>query len=173
FGATAGKLNNLKFERGELISRRSLIDLKDCPIDDGKIKIPVGDYRTMSFSIISDTLGTNFIEADRTADASLNINITTDKPYIFDFADNLKIVFDSPDNMAQLNPGDTLDVSAMMNIPDLNLQMMGLDDRTKETKTGNTFADGTEYITYASIDPDVKITNASGKVVAEGKMPFG
>ncbi|MCP4708270.1 MAG: hypothetical protein GY869_06575 [Planctomycetes bacterium] len=172
-GNIAGKLKNAKFDEGQLISRRTLIDLKDCPTDGDKIKIPIGNYSPMSLNFVSDILGTNFSQANPDADAAFNLNITADKPFTFDFSHKLKIVFDSPDNMHQLKPGENLSVSAMMNIPDLNMQMMGLDDRTKPTKTGITFADGTEYIRYASLDPDVKITNASGKVVAEGKMPFG
>jgi len=172
-GKTAGELKNAKFDEGQLVSRRILIDLKDCPVDGDKIKIPVGDYNPMSLNFVSDSLGTYFSQANPGADTAFNFKITTDKPFIFDFANSLKIVFDSPDDMAQLKPGARLSVSAMMNIPDLNLQMMGLDDRTKQTKTRITLSDGTEYIRYAALDPDVKITNASGKVVAQGKMPFG
>ena len=54
-----------------------------------------------------------------------------------------------------------------------HLKMMGLDDRTKQTKTFFNMPEGTEYIRYASLDPEVEITNAAGEVVAEGKMPFG
>jgi len=127
----------------------------------------------MSLEFTSDTLGAYFDQTDRDADAPYSLKITADKPHIFDFSHKLKVVFAGPDDMAQLKPGARLSVSAMMNIPDLNMQMMGLDDRTKQTKTGITMSDGEEYIRYASLDPIIKITNASGKVVAEGKMPFG
>ncbi len=172
-GSGAGELKDAKFDGGILISRRNLIDLDDCPTDGNKIKVPVGDYRPMSLDMVSEKLGTSFYQEDTDAEDSFNLQITADRPFIFDFSHSLKVVFDSPEEMAPLKPGDQLRVSAMMHVPDLNFKMMGLDDRTKQTKTGVVRPDGTEYIRYASLDPDVKITNASGKVVAEGKMPFG
>ena len=173
-GNIAEQLKNAKFAGGQLLTRSALIDLKDCPADGDKIKIPVGDYAPMSLEFVSDTLGTSFSQADPDADAPYSLKITADKPYIFDFSHKPKVVFAEPDDLAQLKPGEQLSVSALMHVPDLNLQMMGLDDRTQPMKTGIILSDGAEYIRYPSLDhPIIKITNAAGKVVAQGAMPFG
>ncbi|KPK75770.1 MAG: hypothetical protein AMJ79_09795 [Phycisphaerae bacterium SM23_30] len=176
-GQAAGELKGAKFTGGVLLSRSNIIDLKDCLRQGNDVKLPVGDYRPLSLEVESEKLGTAFSQAatddEEAEDDILTLPIRADQPYAFDFTHQLQVQFEDPPEDQAMKRGDRLRVTAMIHVRGLNLKLMGLDDRTQKTDTGLKRADGTAYIRYASLDPEVKITSASGKMVAEGKMPFG
>ena len=63
-------------------------------------------------------------------------------------------------------------IKAVMVDSATNLMLAGLEDTTR--KVGEPLRlGGIEYQRYESIDPVIKIVDAAGETVAEGKMPFG
>jgi len=166
---------------GFLSNKQDLISLKDCKVEGDNLKVPTGEYNLMMLRLASNNLSANFYQTSmmrgpepgtKTSEPTFNIKIAEGEPYVLDMNESLSVVFDSPDKKAQLKPGEQLMVSAMLHLPAQKLMLLGVEDRSIE-KERFKIAGNKDYIVYASIDPQVKITDSSGKVVAQGKMPFG
>jgi len=180
-GKTAGNLNEAKFTAGSLLDGQRIICLEDCPREDGKIKIPVGNYQplilimksekldicfnTRVFTLITDWEEKNKVDMQ-------NILIADDTPFAFDFTHETQVEFSRPQVNEEFKPGEEVSVASMINIPEMDLKLMGLHDPTAKFISGTAFGLGERTMT-ASIHPVVKITNSNGTVMHEGIMPFG
>lgn len=98
------------------------------------------------------------------------IRVRKDRPFAFDFSNRPEVLFASPARDQTLKPGDELTVAAVLIDPVLNTMIRGLDDTTR--KQSRKFGDRT-IEQDLSLDPTVTVSDASGRKVAEGTMPFG
>ena len=134
-----------------------------------KFHIPVGDYLPSSLSIQYDKL-TVSISDNYHADGKLRgkisgqkyygITIREDKPFVFDFSNEPKVIFASPAKDYHLKPSEELTVKAVLIDPEMDIMIRRLYDVGR----------GRKWIT---LDPKVIITRANGEKVDEGVMPFG
>ena len=85
------------------------------------------------------------------------------------------MLFASPAKDKTFRPGDEISVKAVLVDPVFDIMIRGLNDTTRKTKETVKLGDGktTTYDRELSLDPIVTISNAAGKKVAEGPMPFG
>ena len=98
------------------------------------------------------------------------------KPCVLEFSDKPLVLFNSPLKDQTFKPGDTVRVGAAIVDPALDLLLRGVKDTTQKlSERTYTDREGNKVTvpTYASLDPQVVITDSSGKQVAEGKIPFG
>ena len=72
-----------------------------------------------------------------------------------------------------LEPGRQVQIKAVIVDSATNLMLAGLEDTTRKVGEPLKLPDGSEYQRYESLDPVIKVANAAGETVAEGKMPFG
>ncbi len=163
-------------EFGWIHSRNAFIDISDCPQKDGTLSLPVGDYRPFRLAVrcgqrrIGLAMDTSRL-GQQDAPAVFPIAIRENKPFVFDFSGKLDVVFKSPTAGDRLRPGQTLKVEAMLYDVDAGIMISAIEDTTK--KTGSAELNGRNMDMFESVAPTVKITNASGRVVAEGPLPFG
>ena len=148
-------------------------------------KLPVGDYRPMYLSVdlgeLSLNLSANRHSIDpphgpREEPAAYNIRIRKDKPYVLDFANKPTVLFTNPPPDRECKRGEAVQLEAVMVDPALDLLISGLEDTTRKVGDMEFHDDQGKKVKvarYASLDPQIAITTASGKRVAEGKMPFG
>lgn len=137
-------------------------------------RLPVGDYQPVTLNVDYGCLQVS-LRANRNK-APGAIEIRKDKPFVLDFSEKAELQFLWPPKDKVFEQGNTVALSAMLAIPEKNLQVCGLSDtRNKVGETKWKDADGKEQIAprYASLVPEVVITDASGKKVGGGKMPFG
>ena len=126
-------------------------------------QLPAGDYLpnyvTIQYGKLRLGISNNY-HADgqpRGADHSkavYGIRIREDKPFVWDFSTPPTVMFASPAKNQTFKPGDEIEVNGVLIDPKLNIMIRRLSAST-------------------SLDPTVTITNASGKQIAEGPMPFG
>lgn len=128
-------------------------------------QVPVGDYAPYMLSVHYDPLyveiGYNFhSDGDlynlRERPRMFPIQIRKDKPFVLDLANKTEIYFAAPKQDSVYKPGDEVRVYAVLIDPVLDIMLRGLND-----DKGN------------SLDPTVTIADSSGKIMAEGTMPFG
>ena len=134
-----------------------------------KFHIPVGDYLPSSLSIQYDKL-TVSISDNYHADGKLRgkisgqkyygITIREDKPFVFDFSNEPKVIFASPAKDYHLKPSEELTVKAVLIDPEMDIMIRRLYNVGRGRK-------------WISLDPKVIITRANGEKVDEGVMPFG
>jgi hypothetical protein len=178
-GSADGDAEEGTVERGWLLSKDAIIDVGECPKENGKLKIPVGDYKPFQLSIRLGQLRVGFaLNTQQAGEAPakppvFGIEIREDRPYVFDFSGKPEVVFNSPAAAERFKAGGQLDVKAMVYEPVMDVMIAGLEDTTRKLGDAIKLPDGTEYQRYQSLDPVVKITDSSGECVAEGKMPFG
>ncbi len=178
-GAGGGNVKEGKVEMGYLIGKDAIIDIGTCPKEDGKPKIPVGDYRPLRLGIrVGDLrigLSITLLEAGDTPTKPpvFGIRIREDKPYVLALASKPDIVFKTPAVDERFKVGSEIKVEALIHDPRMDASISSLEDTTQKLGQSITMPDGTEYERFQSVDPMVKITNSSGECVAEGKMPFG
>jgi hypothetical protein len=100
------------------------------------------------------------------------IKVRKDKPFVLDFSNKPAVLFASPARDQVLHPGQEINLQAVLVDPVLDIMIRGLDDSSrKQTKS---FGEGQgTYERDLSLDPVVVVTDASGKRVGEGVMPFG
>ncbi len=86
------------------------------------------------------------------------MQVRADKPYVLDFSNEPMVVFDQPPmSQTSFSRGQEIKFAAVLIDPKLDIMIRGLDDTSVRK----------------SLDPNVVITQADGKIVAEGVMPFG
>ncbi|MBN1362784.1 MAG: hypothetical protein JW993_19455 [Sedimentisphaerales bacterium] len=165
-------------EFGWVYSRDALIDVDECPHKDGKLSLPVGDYRPFRMAVRYDQrrigLGVDTAQLGKpdATPISFFITIREDTPFVLDFSAKPEVVFKSPTGGQRVKTGQTLKVEAMLCDLANGMMISALEDTTKKTGSAN-LPSGREMDMFESVAPTIKITNASGKTVAEGPMPFG
>lgn len=141
-------------------------------------RIPVGDYYpyylTVQFGELSIQISNNYHSDGGTRQGRIKtvfgIEIREDRPFTLDFGNEPDVIFASPKRDLRLKPGDTLEVSAVLVDPELDIMIRGLDDSSiRESEDGGAIS----FSRGDSLDPRVIITRKGGEKVAEGDMPFG
>ncbi len=165
----------LVLESGLLIKAGRLFNLNRCPKEEDKITLPVGDYYAYYLTCKKGDIRASVRSVSgytpNDQDKSSMITIREEKPYVFAFTENPQVVFQNPKENQTLTKGKSIRASAMIHIPEMGLQISRLYDLSQKTEV--TLSDGSVRQRTASLDPVMQIKNAAGKVVAQGKMPFG
>jgi hypothetical protein len=149
-----------------------------------RTRLPVGDYRPLQLSVqygkLRVRLSPNRYSEDgdeRSEKAPVHsIAIREDKPHVFKFAEAPSVLFISPEAGETFKPGAKIDIGAMLIDRSRDLMISDIQDtsrKERELKIPGEDGKFIKYAIYASLDPVVSITNAAGKEVASGKMPFG
>ena len=147
-------------------------------------RLPVGDYIpnyvTIEYGHLRLGISQNYHSDGKPQDIDRNtwaygIKIREDETFVWDFSDPPDVMFANPARDQTYKRGDEITVKAVLIDPKLTIMIRDLvDTERKETKTYDSGNGQTgSYETDASLDPTVTITNAAGKQVAEGVMPFG
>jgi hypothetical protein len=153
---------------------------KDGPSPVAEYKIPVGDYTGYLMNVtydnlsidISDNYHTNAQGQSSGKETVYGMQVRKDKPYVLDFSNEPMVVFDQPPkSKTSFLRGEEIKFAAVLIDPKLDIMIRGLNDTSvqveKETSSGD------KYKRPKSLDPNVVITRADGKIEAEGVMPFG
>jgi hypothetical protein len=150
-------------------------------------QLPVGDYGLVSLRVACGDLLVSLSPnsqraplpgAAANAAAAFPIAIREDQPFGLRLGDRPTLVFLGPPANANqvFRRGTTVSIRALLVDPTLNCMIRGLNDTTNKLQE-RTYPtpDGQSRTVpvYASLVPRVSITNSSGKVVANGLMPFG
>jgi len=151
------------------------------------IQLPEGDYQLGSLSVLCGDMRVRLTANNRrlgmpgaAADGPppFPIAIRADQPHVLRFADKPEIVFlnPAPGANASFRRGTPVRLAAMLLDPALDSMIRGLDNAAQ--KSGEQSYQGPDgqvrtIPVYASVAPTVSITNAAGKEVASGTMPFG
>ena len=144
-----------------------------------KYRLPAGDYQPLSLNVdygrLQVTLRANYSRGVVAGKTPGTIEIRKDKPYVLDFSEKAEMQFIAPPENKVFKPGDTVSLAAMLAITEKNLQVCGLNDTSKKVGEMTWMVDGKPQTAprYASLTPDVVITNSAGKKLGGGKMPFG
>jgi hypothetical protein len=160
--------------QGTLVSENSTIEIGSRRLDisstaqrsEAKVRecrIPVGDYLpsylTIEYGQLRIGLSDNYHSEDHPRDIQRHrryaIKIDKEKPFVLDFSTKPEVFFVSPAKEQISKPGDKIEVKAVLVDPVLDIMIRRL------------------YDGPVALDPIVTITDASGKTIAEGKMPFG
>lgn len=169
---TAVAVGQLNTDRG-----RGLEPASEC-------RLPAGDYLpayvTIEFGDLQLGISNNY-HADgkpRGADHSKaihGIQIREDTPFVWDFSTSPIVMFASPAKDQTYKPGDEISVSGVLVDPKLGIMIRRLTDTSRKEEKTVDMGSGrtTTYKESVSLDPVVTITNAAGKQIAEGPMPFG
>ena len=143
-------------------------------------RIPVGDYTAYLMNVTYDNLSidisnnyhTNAQGQSSGKEIVYGLQVRKDKPYVLDFSNEPMVVFDQPPkSKTSFSRGEEIKFAAVLIDPKLDIMIRGLDDTSAqvEKETSN----GDKYKRPKSLDPNVVITRADGKIEAEGVMPFG
>jgi hypothetical protein len=184
-GSGGRKLDKLSF-RGSVRSEITALPVGEMTASEGaqQCKLPVGDYLpsylSIDFGRLSINVSENYHSDGKPRERSerpyvYGLKIRKNEPFVLDFSNEPQVMFASPAEGQEFKPGDEIQVYAVLTDPVLDMMIRGLNDTTrKETKEQET-GDGSTYTyeQFVSLDPIVKITDASGDVVSEGRMPFG
>jgi hypothetical protein len=145
-------------------------------------RIPVGDYTAYFMNVTYDNLSidiSNNYHTNAQGQSSgsgkeivYGLQVRNDKPYVLDFSNEPMVVFDQPPkSKTSFSRGEEIKFAAVLIDPKLDIMIRGLNDTSaqveKETSAGD------KYKRPKSLDPNVVITRADGKIEAEGVMPFG
>jgi len=148
-------------------------------------RIPVGDYTPLSLSVdfgpLEVSLARNYYSTEEpygrmTRAREGGLEISKDKPFLLKFSKKPAMLFTSPSKDRTYKPGDVVQLRAVIVDPDLDLLVRGVDDTTDKLSAYTYRLPGGETVDiprYRSLEPTVKITDSSGKQVAQGTMPFG
>ena len=147
-------------------------------------RLPVGDYIpnyvTIEFGHLRLSISQNYHSDGKPRDIDrkawvYGIKIRKEEPFVWDFSNPPDVMFASPAKDQTYKRGDEIKVMAVLIDPKLTIMIRGLVDTERKEKKSVELGDGktSSYETEASLDPTVTITNAAGKQVAEGLMPFG
>lgn len=163
------------FGMGWLISKDRLVDLSQCTRENGGVKIPVGDYAPIRMMVRVDDIRLTYAAdfAGGTESFSFPIKIRKNAAFGYPVNTPLKIRFESPEPNQRIVPGHTVRIAASLVDTQTGMLLGGLEDVTKPKGEPVKISENLSLQQYESIDPWVSITNAAGKQVAEGKMPFG
>ncbi len=145
-------------------------------------RLPVGDYMPSWLHFrygnlrlfVSESYHSDGKPRDMARNRRCAITIRENEPFVFDFSDQPEVMFASPRNGAEFQPGDKVAVNPVLYVPALDMMIRGLDDTEQMEEKSQ--AGGDSNFTYKrpkSLDPTVTIRDSRGKVVAEGTAPFG
>lgn len=167
---------------GMLAARDTIVMLGDSQLGGQavlprRLELPVGEYLPAYLAVQYGRLRFNCraLTDDASKPPLYSIKIQKDKPYVLSFSGKPAVDFSSPPREASFQPGQSVMLRAMLNEPYERIQITGLYDATKKEDAAKPPA-GDQKVTVARpvrLDPTIAIRNASGAVVAEGKMPFG
>ncbi len=153
------------------------------PKDSTEVSLPVGDYTAdlLNFQMgrlrieVSHNYHSDGSARERQRDIVYGIKIRKDRPFVLDFSNKPEVLFASPARDQILHPGEELKVNGVLIDPALDIMIRGLTDTTRKQKKEYTNSDGSKsgWEQDLSLDPTVVITDAAGKRLAEGVMPFG
>ena len=148
-----------------------------------RYKVPVGDYYPLYLSItygrlhinVSDNYHSDGHRRGWDQPRNFFVKIRKDQPFTLDFSHRSAVLFASPAKDQRFKPGDEISVKAVLIDPVFDIMVRRLSDTSRKTKETIKLDGGktTSYERELSLDPIVTITNAAGKKVAEGPMPFG
>ncbi len=138
-------------------------------------QVPVGDYLPNSLNLeygrlrifVSDNYHSDGKPRERGAPV-YGVKVRKDKPFVLDFSNEPQVLFASPAKGVTLEPGDTLEVKAVLVDPVLDIMIRELSDSTRKARP-----DQTRSMNALSLDPTVTVKRGNGEKVAEGIMPFG
>jgi hypothetical protein len=148
-------------------------------------RIPVGEYTPMSLAVDFGKYALSFSanyyskeepHARTTTPSAAVLKIRKDQPLVLDFSHKPAVWFLSPAKEQAVKPGETVRLQAAIVEPEMNLLIRGLNDTSQVIEQREYRFPGSEPVEiprYASLDPTVTITDAAGKQVAQGTMPFG
>lgn len=147
-------------------------------------RLPIGDYIpvyvTIKFGDLQLGISENYhrdgkLRAFDRESWVHGIKIRKDKPFVWDFSTPPEVMFASPAKDQTYKPGDEIEVNAVLIDPKLTIMIRRLTDTSRKEEKTVELGDGrtTIYKQSVSLDPTVTITNAAGKQIAEGPMPFG
>lgn len=145
-------------ETGYLLSQTRLIDLARCPKKNGVPEIPAGDYLPVAFSAqVGDTTVVLQFKPDSKNPVTnpYSIKIQKDNAASFTLPATKDVVFTWSNSTKQFKAGDQMQFTAALCDSDTGLAVSGI---TKNAE---------------SVDPTVTILDHNGKIVTQGKMPFG
>ena len=146
--------------------------------------IPVGDYKLSKLYVTYDNLlirisdnSTNTPDRFNRKDIVYDIHVRQDKPYVLDFSNEPKVIFNQPPmNQTAFSRGAQIMFAAVLIDPKLNIKIRGLDDTSVKVNKEFKDRDGNVFHTAKvnkSLAPNVVIARADGEIIAEGVMPFG
>ncbi len=169
----------IRIEECKLQSDQAIIDVNDCKTEGGGIRVPAGvyrPYRTMVLRVGTLRLRGRPYELPPEKDKPHRppvffIKIAPDRPYALDLTDKPQIVLERPLTTDRIAVGQEVTISARIHDPVRDLLLVGLED----TQRMETIQRGQDqpYQRNVTLDPQIVITDSSGKVVTQGKMPFG
>ncbi len=146
-------------------------------------QVPVGDYLLDYSGIdygslhmnISDNYHTDGKRQDWARQRHFTFKIRKDRPFVLDFSNKPEIMFASPAKNSVFKPGGEVQVYAVLIDPVLDIMIRHLDDTRQKIKEEIDVGEGKKETREKtkSLDPTVTIADSSGKIVAQGMMPFG
>jgi hypothetical protein len=146
-------------------------------------RLPVGDYLPsyLSFTLgdlrisVSDNYHRDGRPRDFERQRVYGIQIRKDKPFVLDFSNKPEVMFASPARDQTYAPGANIEVKGVLTDPVLDIMIRRLVHTASREKETIKLSNGREQTIerQRSLDPVVTITDSAGKVVSEGKMPFG
>jgi len=165
-------------ERGWFHGEGIIIDIAKCSKEGSKLRVPVGDYRPYYLAVRVGKLRAGVRARipeprEKVPPAPLGLHVREGQPCVFKLDQKPDVVFQTPELSERLEPGQEVQIKALMVDSATNLMLAGLEDTTRKVGEPLKLPDGSEYQRYESLDPVIKIANAAGETVAEGKMPFG
>lgn len=176
-GAPAEVSGNLEVGRGWILSQDRIIDLMNCPKQDGKPQVPVGDYWPIQVALNHQKKKivlrmASPDPAQKRPKTPASFRVREAGPVACRFPRLKDVHFKWAKNQTRFKPGEEVKVEASIGSLAAGLFLAGLDDMTKVKRTLK-LPDGTDYTMYESIDPWIVIADSGGEAVAQGKMPFG
>jgi len=149
-----------------------------------QMAVPVGDYWPFDLEVTCDRLRI-LVSGNRHGDGSphaaareprYEIKIRKDRPFVLDFSNKPEVLFVSPKKDQRYKRGDQVKVWAALIDPRLNIMIGRLEMIRAGQKPGildvlqgaKVRDDGSMSL---ALDPTVRITNSSGKIVAQGVFP--
>jgi hypothetical protein len=176
-GAGGRNMTPPTIDFGWISGRDAFLDIEDCRRNDGKLSLPLGDYRPFRMAVRYGQrrieLGIDTSQLGRKdAPAAFPITIRQDKPFVLDFPGKPEVVFQTPAAGARLKAGQELKVEATLRDLGAGTMISDLEDTTRK-RASSKLLSGRDVDIFESVAPAIKITNSSGQTVAEGSMPFG
>ena len=147
-------------------------------------RLPIGDYLpvyvSLTYGNLKFSISQNYhsdgkkMAIDRESWLH-GIKIRKDKPFVWDFSTPPEVMFASPAKDQTYRPGDEIEVDAVLIDPELTIMIRGLTDTSRKEEKIIDHGEGrtSAYKQLVSLDPTVTISNAAGRQIAEGPMPFG
>lgn len=176
---TAPNGMEIRLQECQLRSDQAIIDINDCTAEAGGVRVPVGEYRmdrylvlrvgALRLMLLSYELPPELDKPHRPPVFFIKIDPT--RPCTLDQGSKPQIVFEKPLPTDRITAGQEVTVAARIHDLVRDLVVFNLEDtQCKETIQNP----GTRpYERNVVLDPQVTITDSAGKVVAQGKMPFG